>query len=252
MTKQHLNVEFEVKNFGVKQVDDEDKPKVYEFEGYASTFGNVDLGRDIVMPGAFSDAVASQKQIPMLWQHGTYEPIGVFTGLREDNKGLFVRGQMPVNDTMVAGRVRPQMEIGSIRQMSIGYRTNKSEIDEEANVRRLIDIELLEISLVTFPMNPEAEITSVKAGDLESLLGLTPRELENVLRNGVQFSAKAAKQLISLVGPDLKNDERLRDAGDSIDRTRDVSDSLRDAESKQHAGLDAKLDALLAALKNGK
>ncbi len=148
----------------LKQMDD---PDFFFFEGYASTFGNLDRTDDIVMQGAFLESLSEMKP-KLLWQHDTSEPIGIFEKIREDEKGLFVTGKMPKKDSFVSGRVIPQMEIGSINSMSIGFRTIKSEFDTETEIRKLIKVKLFEISLVSIPANPEAIITAFKDIDLEN------------------------------------------------------------------------------------
>jgi HK97 family phage prohead protease len=149
-------------NIELKQMDD---PDFFFFEGYASTFGNLDRGDDIVMPGAFLKSI-TEMQPKLLWQHDHAEPIGVFEEIKEDAKGLFVRGKLPKKDTFVDGRVIPQIGIGSINSMSIGYWTVKSEYDTETDIRKLVEVKLYEISLVSIPMNPEAMITAFKGVDI--------------------------------------------------------------------------------------
>lgn len=151
--------------FEVKQItEDED---YYIFEGYASVFGNIDLGGDIVQPGAFKETVqelmASKRvgKLPVLWQHDHAMPIGTFTDLREDSRGLFVKGRLPKTDTFVSGRVVPQMKAESVSTMSIGYSTLESE--NSGMARLLQKVKLWESSLVTIAMNPLAEITSLKS-----------------------------------------------------------------------------------------
>jgi HK97 family phage prohead protease len=153
-------VPFEVKSI----TEDED---YYIFEGYASTFNNVDRGLDAVMPGAFRETInelmASSRtgKLPALWQHDTEMPVGSYTELREDTRGLFVKGRLPKSDTFVSGRVIPQLKAESVTCMSIGYSTLDYVI--EAGVRLLKTLKLWEISLVTTPMNPLAEITGLKS-----------------------------------------------------------------------------------------
>lgn len=164
--------------FEVKAItEDED---YYIFEGYASTFNNVDRGLDAVMPGAFRETInelmASAKtgKLPALWQHDTEMPVGSYTELREDARGLFVKGRLPKSDTFVSGRVIPQMKAESVTCMSIGYSTLDYLI--EGGVRLLKTLKLWEISLVTTPMNPLAEITGLKANVTFQDLPLAPRD----------------------------------------------------------------------------
>jgi HK97 family phage prohead protease len=138
----------------------EDDDGFFKFEGYAST-KDIDLVDDIVEPMAFAGDVGGET--PMLWQHNRDEPIGVFYDKRIDDKGLFVRGKMPKEDDFVRGRVIPQMKAGSIKAMSIGFYVKKSTYDTETNVRIITEAKLREVSLVTFPANPAAVVTGMKA-----------------------------------------------------------------------------------------
>lgn len=152
--------------FEIKSINEED-PNFFMFEGYASTFGNIDDGLDRVKAGAFAKTIAawnaSRKKLPVLWQHDTAMPIGVYPSLTEDQKGLFVKGCLPKSDTFVSGRVIPQMKCGSISDMSIGYIAQKYSFAEGGMVRDLEEIDLKEVSLVTMPMNSEANVTGFKS-----------------------------------------------------------------------------------------
>ncbi|MCP4489037.1 MAG: HK97 family phage prohead protease [Gammaproteobacteria bacterium] len=155
-----MTVPFAFDNKGFNEDDDS-----YTFEGYASTFGNVDLGNDRVLHGAFkrclNDMSSSGKTIPVLWQHDMTMPLGTYTEMREDGRGLFVKGCMPKDDTFVSGRVVPQMKAGSISSMSIGYIADQWEMN--GDVRDLKELTLWEVSLVTQPMNEEARVTDMKS-----------------------------------------------------------------------------------------
>ena len=136
--------------------------KFFTFTGYGSTFNNVDRVKDVVVKGAFVDSL---KEImpSLLWQHEWHEPVGIFTACYEDNKGLYVEGKMPLDDDFVRGRVVPQLEIGSVKSMSIGYSTQDYNYDENSGICYLTKLFLYEISLVTIPANKEAVITDMKA-----------------------------------------------------------------------------------------
>lgn len=155
-------------NFEVKQIDDSD-PHLFKLKGYASTFGNLDHGRDKVLKGAFLDTIRAwegkTKKLPVLWQHDIANPLGVFTHLAEDEKGLYFEAELPKEDTFVSGRVVPQVKIGSIASMSIGFVAVEFRFEEAPNgefTRVLIKLDLHEISLVTIPMNDQADITGFK------------------------------------------------------------------------------------------
>lgn len=194
----HFDMSFDLKSF--KEVKQEDGTEEYEFEGYASTFGNIDRGRDIVMPGAFEKPIREfnmgAKRIPILWQHDMYRPIGQIRSLQEDQKGLFIKGTMPKGMTFVSGEVAPLLQSQVLNSMSIGYFTDRSEFDEAEGVRKIIEADLLEVSIVTFPMNEEAMITSVKSDDLAEM---SNRALETALRAGTPFSKSAALQIMKYI-----------------------------------------------------
>jgi len=222
--------ETEVKAFGkvalpdgveAKAIGIDPELEVFEFKGYASTFGNVDRGADVVDQGAFTDFIAGQKAsgdiLPALWQHQWESPVGIYIELREDAKGLFVHGVMPLDDDFVKKRVIPQMRIKSVSKMSIGYFINDSEWD--GDIRHLKKLGLWEISIVTVPMNNEANITEMKRDGLslstDELKTMTERELENGLRSGLPLSKEASKVVIALLkrwDAEGSNDDAGRDA----------------------------------------
>ncbi len=134
------------------------------FEGYASLFGKADMGRDVVMAGAFSQSLKKRGSfgIKMLFQHDPAQIIGVWQDIHEDRRGLYVRGQLMLD--LAKGRdMLALMRAGALEGLSIGFRVLKARQDRAAGVRRLFAVDLWEISVVTFPMQPEAKITAVKA-----------------------------------------------------------------------------------------
>lgn len=159
------------------------------FSGYASTFGNVDNGNDIVAKGAFTKSLAERpaNKVKLLSQHKTDEPIGIFTEMFEDSKGLFVKGRLALG-TQKGRETYELMKMGAIDGMSIGFRANpeKQTYNESKRTRTLNEVQLLEISLVTFPMNERAIVQSVK-GD-KSI-----REWETILRDSGGLSRSEAK-----------------------------------------------------------
>ncbi|MFZ4532486.1 MAG: HK97 family phage prohead protease [Alsobacter sp.] len=127
--------------------------------GYASLFGVVDLGRDMVLPGAFAASLARRGSagIRMLWQHDPAEPIGVWTSLVEDRAGLAVRGRL----NLAVARARELDALvrqGAVDGLSIGFRVVAATTDRRSGVRRIARIDLWEVSLVTFPMLPGARL----------------------------------------------------------------------------------------------
>ena len=134
------------------------------FEGYASLFGVADLGRDIVLPGAFKKTLVRRdaRQIKMLWQHKASEPIGTWMVVKEDSRSLHVIGRLNL-DVSRAREVYSLMKEGAVDGLSIGFRAAKALRDKSSGLRRLAEIDLWEISLVTFPMLPQARVKAVKA-----------------------------------------------------------------------------------------
>lgn len=137
-----------------------DKPGA--FEGYASLFGVADLSRDIVMRGAFQNSLASKNPIRLLWQHDAGQPLGIWTEVFEDRRGLFCRGELNLN-VQRARELQALLKQGAIDGLSIGYKTRKARRDPSTGARLLLDVDLWEISLVSFPLLPQARVTAVKA-----------------------------------------------------------------------------------------
>ena len=133
------------------------------FEGYASLFGAEDLGRDMVMPGAFRQSLRRRghRGVKLLYQHDPNEPIGIWTKITEDARGLFVQGRL-LDDVARSREVLSLMRAGAIDGLSIGYHVVKADADKKTGLRRLWQVDLWEISVVTFPMLPQARISAVK------------------------------------------------------------------------------------------
>lgn len=134
------------------------------FEGYASLFSIADLGKDVVEPGAFRESLVRRGAtgIKLLWQHDPAEPIGRWISLHEDSRGLFVRGQL----SLAVGRAREihaLMREGAVDGLSIGFKAERARTEPRTGLRRLERVDLWEISLVTFPMLPQARVSAVKA-----------------------------------------------------------------------------------------
>ena len=133
-----------------------------QIEGYASYFNHIDQGRDVVMPGAFAASLARLKaagrSVKMLWQHDPTQPIGVWDEVREDEIGLFVKGHLiaDVPKSLEAARL---LSAGALDGLSIGYRTIKAQKRADGS-RALSELDLWEVSLVTFPMLPEARVAA--------------------------------------------------------------------------------------------
>jgi HK97 family phage prohead protease len=132
-------------------------------EGYASLFGEVDQARDMVMPGAFTQTLKQRglRKIPMLFQHDPSEPVGVWLELKEDWRGLRARGRL-IPDVTRARELLSLLKAGAVDGLSIGYRTVRGQIDPKSRVRRLYQVDLWEISIVTFPLLNGARVSAVK------------------------------------------------------------------------------------------
>lgn len=134
------------------------------FAGYASLFGRRDGQGDIVMPGAFADSLRRRgpSGVRMLFQHNPAEPVGTWLEMRETARGLYVLGRLDRN--VQRGReLVSLLESGGIDGLSIGFRTVAAKTDRIIKARRLLNVDLWEISLVTFPMLEGARVSSVKS-----------------------------------------------------------------------------------------
>ena len=156
-------------------------------EGYASRFGERDQGGDIVVKGAYSGSLSRTKP-KMLWQHDPSQPIGVWDEVAEDDTGLYVKGR--ILDAVEKGReARALIEAGAIDGISIGYRTLKADRGPDG-ARMLKELELWEISMVTFPMLTSARVDTIKAAEM------TRREMEALLTQDAGLSRSVARALM--------------------------------------------------------
>jgi HK97 family phage prohead protease len=158
----HSN-KFEVKQiegFEIKSIDSEGK-----FCGYASVFNVEDSYKDIILPKAFQKTLERkngiEKEIKLLWQHSPEEPIGIFDIIKEDSVGLYVEGRIQL-DVEKGREAYSLIKSGAVSGLSIGYSVKNANLDKDSGVRTISDIDLWEISIVTFPANRHANITFVK------------------------------------------------------------------------------------------
>lgn len=167
-------------------------------EGYGSVFGVRDAYSDIVAAGAFAASLASHKSAgtmpAMLWQHDSDEPIGVWTAMVEDEKGLRVTGRLAMETTR--GReAHALLKMGAINGLSIGFYSKQWNYDRDSDIRTLTEVELWEVSLVTFPANQAARVQSVKTiDDLATL-----KDCERHLRDAGGFSRSEATAIVSRI-----------------------------------------------------
>ncbi len=212
---------------GICQCDTELKKLVFEseikaenskgiFTGYGSIFGNEDQGNDIMQKGAFTKSLVNRpvSKVKMLYQHKTDEPIGVFTDMYEDSKGLFVKGQLAMG-TQKGREAYELLKMGALDGMSIGFKADPEKQGYNENkrgVRTLKEVDLMEISLVTFPMNESALIETVK-GNAKNI-----REWEKILRDAGGLSRTEAKIGAKALSESLSQ----RDAGDDNKQLADL------------------------------
>ena len=164
------------------------------FEGYASVFGNRDGGGDIVEAGAFAKTLRERgpRGVKMLADHDPTKRIGVWEEMREDDRGLFVKGRLLV-EKAIGKEAHIDLKAGALDGMSIGYRVKSDAYDGRRRARLLKEVDLLEVSLVSFPMNEAARVTAVKSLQPEEI-----REIEDGLRDA-GFSQSERKRAVSVL-----------------------------------------------------
>lgn len=203
------------------------------FEGYASVFDVTDSANDRVVRGAFQKSLQAcrteNRLPPLLWQHDAQKPIGIWHDMFEDDHGLFVRGALFIDDITQAREAYKLMKEGVVTGLSIGYRTLQSLRDAKTGARLLTEVELLEVSMVTFPANAAARVRQVKSvfngGHVPS-----EREVEAFLREA-GLSRKQAKGMIAHGYKALD----ARDAPSPADDTQTLDAIRRLTETVHHA-----------------
>lgn len=192
--------------FEIKAVSDDGT-----IEGYGSVFGVRDNYDDVVAAGAFAASLKAHKSAStmpaMLWQHDANEPIGVWTEMVEDATGLRIKGQLAL-DTTRGKEAHALLKLRALNGLSIGFISKQWAYDRETDVRTLTEIDLWEVSLVTFPANEKARVTDVKAAadDLAA-----PKDAERILRDA-GFSKADATAFVSRV---MRMGEERSDSVDS-------------------------------------
>ena len=181
----------------IKAYHDDDENKNYgTFEGYGSVFGNKDLGNDVIEAGAFAKSLKRRKpqNVKLLYQHKSDMPIGVFDEIKEDAHGLVVKGRLALK-TQAGAEAYELLKMGALDGLSIGFRVNPKEVsyDKRGNKRIIKEVDLMEVSLVTFPMNPQATVRSVKGEEISI------REWENGMRDAFSLSRSEAKMAAKAV-----------------------------------------------------
>ena len=187
MKTKHFDVGFEIKAVNADGT----------VEGYGSVFGVRDNYDDVISKGAFIQSLKDHKAAgtmpAMLWQHDADKPIGVWTEMVEDEKGLRIKGQLAM-ETVKGKEAHALLKMGALNGLSIGFMSKEWAYDRDTEVRTLTAIDLWEVSLVTFPANEKARVTNVKSADEMA----TPKDAEKALRDA-GFSKSDATAFVSRV-----------------------------------------------------
>jgi HK97 family phage prohead protease len=187
MKTKHFDVGFEIKAVNADGT----------VEGYGSVFGVRDNYDDVIAKGAFVQSLKGHKAAgtmpAMLWQHDADKPIGIWTEMVEDEKGLRIKGQLAM-ETVKGKEAHALLKMGALNGLSIGFMSKEWAYDRDTEVRTLTAIDLWEVSLVTFPANEKARVTNVKSADEMA----TPKDAEKALRDA-GFSKSDATAFVSRV-----------------------------------------------------
>ncbi|SMF70578.1 HK97 family phage prohead protease [Allosphingosinicella indica] len=193
------------------------------FEGYGSVFGVEDSYGEIVAAGAFAESLAELegkgRSVPVLWQHRSDQPIGVYDAIEEDSRGLKVRGRLLIDRVGQASEAHALLKAGAVSGLSIGYWVRESSFDEKTKVRTLEKLDLVEVSLVTFPACDDARVEAVKFklahGEMPSL-----PEFEKLLREAgfskSQSAVIANRGLKHLLRSESEGEAAMKSAADNL------------------------------------
>lgn len=241
MNVQKLNLGLEIKGLSDR-----------EFDGHGSVFKNVDLGGDVVMPGAFRQTLADHKRagtLPqMFWMHDPSRVPGKWLDMHEDDRGLAVKGVLAETD--LGNEIRTLLKMDAVRGLSIGFVTRDQEFEEDGT-RLIKEVDLWEVSVVSLPMNPQAQIAHAKSRlSADGVYVPTPREFEAGLRK-MGCSKSVARSLVSKIydgvgekpTPDEKQDET---GGMLVDPNKDNGNRCDADELEILKGLQAINENLIA------
>lgn len=191
-------------------------------EGYGSVFGVRDTYDDVIASGAFVDSLKEHKAAgtmpAMLWQHDPGEPIGVWTDMVEDEKGLRVIGKLAL-ETVRGKEAHALLKLGALNGLSIGFMSKQWSYDRETEIRTLTELDLWEVSLVTFPANGKARVTGVKSSpdDINA-----PKDAERFLREAGISKADAT----ALVARVMRMGEERSESAKSTARAMNAAERL--------------------------
>jgi len=212
--KHYIDTPFEVKEVSESGV----------FTGLGSVFGNVDQGNDIVAPGAFTKSLsgwAAKGRMPaLLWQHRMAEPIGAYKSMQETSAGLVVTGQLALK-TQKGGEAYELMKMGALSGLSIGGYGVNTDYDHKKDIRTIKEFDLMEISVVTFPMNDSARVAAVKS--IEEIGDLSGAEL--YLREVGGVSRSESKAMVSRIAAIARRE--------AVDKSNELTEALSLLEKRK-------------------
>lgn len=184
-------------------------------EGYGSVFGVRDSYDDVIAAGAFQASLAAHKKTgtmpAMLWQHDSGKPIGVWSEMVEDSKGLRIKGQLAL-DTVLGKEAHALLKMGALNGLSIGFVSKQWAYDRDTDIRTLTEIDLWEVSLVTFPANGAARVTNVKSVDDMS----APKDAEQLLRDAGWSKSNATAFVSRVMKMGQQRSESARDIANAL------------------------------------
>lgn len=203
-----------------------------EFSGYAAVFGNLDSGGDIIEKGAFTRTIADDfNRIKILSQHNSNDlPIGKPLELREDEKGLYIRGR--ISDTQIGRDIRTLLKDGVLAELSIGYDAIDFDVDGDTGIRHLKEIKLWEVSIVTWAMNDQAQIDGVKSLVEGLKAEVKGGKLTQARLNALKPFIAVVRELTEILSPLL--DTPKPDTTPKPETPPDPDDESTDDESKQN------------------
>jgi uncharacterized protein len=224
MLMHHKHGQLKVRDFSLS-IKASDVADDGSFEGYGSVFGgDPDSYGEVVAKGAFLESLAElnakSRIVPVLWQHRSAEPIGVYDSLAEDSHGLKVKGRLLKDDVAQAREAHALLKAGAVTGLSIGYWVRQASYDEKTGIRTLIKLDLVEVSLVTFPAKDDARVEAVKFKLERGQLPTKP-EFEKALREAFPFSKSQAAAIAS-----HGLDHLLRSESEGAGELKSISETL--------------------------
>ncbi len=199
-----------------------------EFEGYGSVFSVVDSYREVVDKGAFVSSLKERGMPALLWQHNAKEPIGIYTECYEDEKGLYVKGQLNL-DTQLGREAYALLKQGALKGLSIGFTTEEDYTDSKTKATHLKKVKLYEVSLVTFPANEAANVEAVKNKPE------TITDFERLLREA-GYSRNEAKLIASKGYNSLTTQREVGDLGVCVKAIESALEQLKKVTNRGEHG----------------